>query len=404
MSRILHFGPGNFFRAHLAEYTFDASGWSITGVSLRSAAARDGLAAQSYAYTLAVQGEKHKRINVIRDILVAPESPDAVLSAIADPAVKVISATVTEKGYHLRPDGTLNLDDPEINSDLQGAGPRTLIGFLARGLVGRTEPVTVLSCDNRMGNGDALEAAVREFSAASGLEMPGDVAYPNCMVDRITPATTAELRDATGDPMVVACESFKEWVIEDRFVADHPSWPGVQWVDDVAPHELRKLRMLNGAHSFLAYAGAPAGYQFVHEAVRDPELRTTAKALMKESAETLMPELRERTDNYASALVTRFENSHLEHRLRQIAMDGSEKVPYRLIGTLRDRTALGLRSNAISKAVRAWIEFCISETKANRALDDPRANELATAASGDDPARALLAIIGADDLTDIIAE
>ncbi|MGI9389479.1 MAG: mannitol dehydrogenase family protein [Boseongicola sp.] len=404
MSRILHFGPGNFFRAHLADYTNDAGGWALTGVSLRSASVRDGLSARKYRYTLAVQGEKPKQINIIQDILVAPENPSAVLSAIRDPAVKVISATVTEKGYHLRPDGALNLEDPDIKSDLQGAGPGTFIGFLARGLAGRTHPVTVLSCDNRMGNGDALAAAVRSFSAAAGLEISATVAFPNCMVDRITPATTELLRKSTGDPMAVACEPFKEWVIEDRFAAERPNWPGVQWVDDVAPHEKRKLRMLNGAHSYLAYAGVLAGYQFVHEAVQHPELRATAKALMKESAETLEPELQGQADSYADALIARFENSQIEHRLRQIAMDGSEKVPYRLIGSLRDRSEIGLSSPAISKAVRAWIAFCISETRANEPLDDPRTADLATAASGDDPTRALLAVIEAEDLARVIAE
>ncbi len=404
MNRILHFGPGNFFRAHLAEYTFDAGGWPITGVSLRSAAVRDGLAAQRNEYTLAVQGEELKRINVIRDILVAPENPDAVMTAIKAPEVKVITATVTEKGYHLKPDGRLNLDDPEITSDLQGAGPTTLIGFLARGLASRTDPVTVLSCDNRIGNGNALEAAVRAFSAAAGQEIAAPIAFPNCMVDRITPATTDALREMTGDPMAVACEAFKEWVIEDRFVSERPNWRGVQWVDDVAPHELRKLRMLNGAHSFLAYAGMLAGHQFVHEAIRDPGLRVTAKALMKEGAETLNPKFQAETDGYADALISRFENPSLEHRLRQIAMDGSEKVPYRFFGSLRDRIARNLPSPALSTAIRAWIEFCISETTAQKPLDDPRAADLATAASGDDPARALLTIIGADDLAEIIAE
>jgi len=404
VNRILHFGPGIFFRAHLADYTFDAGGWPITGVSLRSAAIRDGLAAQQYNYTLAVQGEELKQIRVIRDILVAPENPDAVLGAINDPTVNIISATVTEKGYHLRPDGKLNLDDADIQSDIQGGGPRTLIGFLARGLASRTQPVTVLSCDNRRANGDTLEAAVRAFSAVAGLHLVAKVEFPNCVVDRITPATTDALREATGDPMAVACESFKEWVIEDRFASDRPNWPGVQWVDDVAPHELRKLRMLNGAHSFLAYAGTIAGHQFVHQAICDPKLRATAKALMKESAETLKPELQAAADNYADALILRFENPQLEHYLRQIAMDGSEKVPYRLIGTLRDRIALGLPSPAISMAVRAWINFCISEVKANEPLDDPRAADLANAASDDNPARALLSVIGAEDLADIIAE
>ncbi len=172
MKRILHFGPGNFFRAHLAEYAFDAGGWEIVCVSLRSAGLRDGLARQGHVYTLAVQGQEARRIDVIADVLVAPEEPRAVLDLVADPGVEVISATVTEKGYHLRADGELDLDAPDIAAELADGAPRTLIGYLAFGLASRKAPVTVLSCDNRNGNGAALGGAVRRFAQAARLEMP----------------------------------------------------------------------------------------------------------------------------------------------------------------------------------------------------------------------------------------
>ena len=404
MNRILHFGPGNFFRAHMADYTEEAGGWRITGVSLRSPAIRDGLAAQGWRYTLALQGGVERTIGCLEGILVAPEDPGAVLAAIRDPGVAVISATVTEKAYHLTPAGDLDLDDPAIRAEIETGAPATLIGYLALGLAGRQAPVTVLSCDNRMGNGDALARAVGQFRAAAGLSHAADVRYPNAMVDRITPATDDALRAVTGDPMAVPCEAFREWVIEDDFAGPRPDWPGVTWVSDVRPHEMRKLRMLNGTHSWLAYAGVPAGHEFVHEAVADPALRAGAERIMKEAATTLPPEVRALAGNYGRALLTRFGNPLVRHRLRQIAMDGSEKVPYRLIGTLRDRAEMGLTSPGVAAAVSAWIGFCAVETAAGRPLEDPRGAQLARAARSEDPTMAVLSLIGAADLAGVIAE
>lgn len=394
MGRILHFGLGNFARAHLLDYTFDASGWDVVGVSLRSATVRDGLRAQGFAYDLCVQGEGVKRIDVIRDVLVAPEDPCAVLAGIAE--ADIISATVTEKGYHLDAVGVLDLHDPAIAADLVGQGPSTLIGFLAFGLAERTEPLTVLSCDNRVENGGALRAAVARFAQAAGLELPWDsLRFPNAMVDRITPATTDAVRGISGDPMAVPTEAFREWVIEDDFAGTRPDWPGVQFVDDVAPHELRKLRMLNGAHSLIAYAGLARGLTYVHEAVRDAELRGLVMDLMAQAEATLPAE--GQLPGYAEALIARFENPELAHRLDQIAMDGSQKVPYRFIGTLRAGDA-----PAVVEGVRAWIAFCIGETAAERTLNDPKAEEIKRAVAGDDPTLALLALVGADDLAPLI--
>lgn len=398
MKRILHFGPGNFFRAHLAEYAFDAGGWEIVGVSLRSAALRDGLAAQGYAYTLAVQGEAARRIDVIADLRVAPEDPQAVLELVADPEVEVISATVTEKGYHLGRDGALDLADPDIAAEIAGGMPRTLIGYLALGLARRKAPVTVLSCDNRNGNGDALGAAVRRFAEAAGLEITCTISFPNAMVDRITPATTDALRKETGDDFAVPCEPFKEWVIEDRFATPRPDWRGVQWVADVAPHEMRKLRMLNGAHSYMAYAGLLAGHTYVHEAIADAELRPVTIALMQEAGETLPGDQRDRAPDYADALLERWENPHINHKLRQIAMDGTQKLPYRMVETLRDRK--GAPSPGSIAGIRAWIDFCRAETAAGRPIDDPWADALARCRTDAE----FLALLGADDLAGLIAE
>lgn len=398
MGRIVHFGLGNFARAHVLDYTADAGGWDVIGVSLRSAKIRDGLAAQGFDYTLCVQGMGTKKINILRDVLVAPEDPKAVLDAMDH--ADIISATVTEKGYHLNAHDLLDLDDPAIASDLSGQGPTTLMGFLAFGLAGREKPVTVMSCDNRVENGAALRNAVARFADAAGLQINWDQArFPNAMVDRITPATTDAIRKVSGDVMAVPTEAFREWVIEDDFAGPRPNWPDVQLVTDVAPHELRKLRMLNGAHSLLAYAGLARGHTFVHEAVADPYLRDLVEQLMAEAGVTLPKNVRGQAPAYARALMKRFENPELMHRLDQIAMDGSQKVPYRFIGTLRDGTA-----EAVIKGVRAWIAFCICETNAGRALNDPKAVQIAEAVAADDPAEALLNIVGAADLAPLIQE
>ncbi|WP_299749222.1 mannitol dehydrogenase family protein [uncultured Boseongicola sp.] len=404
MNQILHFGPGNFFRAHLADYTQDLGGWSITGVSLRSSGVRDGLSAQGNRYTLAVQGQAPRDIRIIDSIIVGSENPRTVLDHITDARFPVISATVTEKGYHLLPNGHLDLLDPDIAHDLLSDSPRTFIGFLARGLAKRKAPVTVLSCDNRIGNGNALAQAIEEFQNTSGLTTHCQVSFPNGMVDRITPATTAELRTKTGDAMAVGCEPYKEWVIEDRFVSMRPNWPGVQWVRDVAPYEMRKLRMLNGAHSYLAYAGSLAGFTFVHEAIADPDLRQSVRGLMDEAATTLPKEVRFEASTYADALLDRFDNIHVEHKLRQIAMDGSQKVPYRLIDSIRARLASDLTAPHLCAAVKAWIDFIAQETSHGRKLDDPLAVALAGAISTPNPTAAVLDLIGASDITSQFSE
>ncbi len=398
MGTILHFGLGNFARAHLLDYTDQAGGWDVVGVSLRSSSVRDGLARQGFEYDLCVQGQGVRRIKALRDVLVAPKDRAEIFDVMAD--AEIISATVTEKGYHLDAAGKLNLQDPAIAADLAGQEPATLIGFLAYGLAERRKPVTVLSCDNRMENGKTLETAVADFAEAAGLDVNWDsVRFPNAMVDRITPATTDAVRAISGDPMAVPTEAFSEWVIEDSFSGPHPDWPGVQLVDDVAPHEMRKLRMLNGAHSLLAYAGLERGMTYVHEAVRDPVLRPLVSELMKDAGATLPAALQAQVPDYAEALLRRFENPELAHRLDQIAMDGSQKLPYRFVPTLRETG-----SQAVIAGMRAWISYCMSEIAKGRALNDPCASEIAKAVKQPDPVVPLLGLVGAEDLAPLIRE
>jgi len=393
MPRILHIGVGNFFRAHQADYT-QAAGWRVTGVSLRSPGIRDGLATQRFDYTLVIKdagGTEMRVITCIDDVLVAPERPGAVVSAIASDDYDVITLTVTEKAYCLAPAGHLDVARKDVLDDLV-SGPATVIGYLARGLAARHAPVTVLCCDNLPDNGAKLRAAVQSFARLAGLEISADVSFPSSMVDRITPATSDAIRTEASDPMAVPTEGFTEWVVEDAFAAARPNWPGVQWVNDVAPHEMRKLRMLNGAHSYLAYAGVLAGYEFVHEAVGDAALRKGAAALMAEAAETLPESVRGQAAGYGAALLERFDNPNLHHRLRQIAMDGSQKMPIRVVETMRARAG---DSPALDAAVAAWIAFVRAEVATGRALDDPRAKDLVAACLGPEPEAALRAIVGA---------
>lgn len=418
MGRILHFGLGNFHRAHQAYYTDLANRlggpqWRITGVSLRSAGVRDILKPQACDYTLVISGQdgsQYDRVTALDTVLVAGQESDAIIAAVADPETVIITLTVTEKGYHLMPDtGQLNLSDPAIQADLAGA-TSTIYGFLSRGLQKRQAsnagPLTILSCDNLSANGDTLSAALTAYVAQTAPSLARyiaqNVTFPNCMVDRITPATTQQtrdaVRDATGwaDAAPVATEAFSEWIIEDNFAAARPNWEhaGARLVPDVAPFELRKLRLLNGAHSYLAYAGTLRGHTYVNDAISDPILRTGAEAIMQEASETLTKAIQASTPDYITSLLTRFLNPHLHHKLRQIAMDGTLKLPIRLVATWQDRQALGLESPAIKAAVSAWVDFAIEDTKAGHALQDPQAKAITAACATPDPVRALRSLIG----------
>ncbi|MEM8980874.1 MAG: mannitol dehydrogenase family protein [Pseudomonadota bacterium] len=395
--QIVHFGIGNFARAHIAAHTDSLEDWHILGVSLRSSTVRDGLKAQGFQYRLAVQGQAPRIIDTVRNVLVAPEDPDAVLASLREPETQVISATVTEKGYHLNADGSLNLTAPDIEHDLQSAVPRSIIGYLAYGLAKRDDPVTVLCCDNRLENGLTLENAVKTFAEAAGLRLPwSTLSFPNTMVDRITPATQEADRMRYQDPMVVCCEPFSEWVIEDRFAGAKPNWPGVQWVSEVAPHEMRKLRLLNGAHSYLAYAGILAGHSYVHEAIGDPILRQGARDLMAEASLTLPQSVQDQADSYAKSLIERFENPLLRHALIQIAMDGSQKIPYRWGDSLKALQDMRAPRPALSAAFEAWCAFCKSEIEAEQPLNDPLNDEISKALSREVPRDALAALVNVE--------
>jgi len=262
LTRILHLGLGNFHRAHQAWYTAHAGGgWRLTGVIMSNAALFESLRAQGGAYHLGIRGPQGltvERIAIHDRLLLARDDPEAVIAAIAESEVQIVTLTVTEKGYCLGPAGRLDLDNPAIVADLSEE-PRSALGMLLHGLARRTAPVTVISCDNISGNGRKLRGAVEDFARAAGLTLTVDIRYPDTMVDRITPATTEAIRaeiegvTALADAAPVLTEAFSEWIIEDSFAGPFPAWEttGVEIVPDVAPYEMRKLRLLNASHSYL---------------------------------------------------------------------------------------------------------------------------------------------------------
>ncbi|WP_198671102.1 mannitol dehydrogenase family protein [Oceanibium sediminis] len=395
--RILHFGIGNFHRAHQAWYTQDAnrrtgSVWRITSVSLRHPDLRDRLRGVGFRYTLRILGPDGVRdtaMAVHDDILFAPEDPQAVIACLAEGDTRIVTVTVTEKGYCLTGAG-LDLDHPDISADLRSGAPRSLVGLLAAGLRARAatgQPLTVISCDNLPDNSATLKAAIEAFLAAQGHDilayLDKSVRFANTMVDRITPATTEALRTTLAEPEPVATEAFSDWVIEDNFATPIPDWAGsgATITADVAPYELRKLWLLNGAHSFLAYAGLNAGHALVSDAVGDPALASAMGDLMRAAAAVLPAGLRQDAEDYIAALLARFANPNIEHRLAQIAQDGSLKLPVRILAPRRARAAAGLDTAAHDRAITEWVRFLRAAHVAQAPLNDPRGAALGVAAA-----------------------
>jgi len=399
---IVHLGIGAFHRGHMARYTQGAveragGAWGIVGVSLRGAGVRDALLPQDCLYTLVerdAEGERLGVIGVVRDVLHAPAAPEAVLARIADPATRIVSLTVTEKGYcHDPASGRLDDGHPDIVHDLaEPQRPRSAAGFLAEGLARRraagAPPLTVLCCDNLPSNGRTVEGIVQAFAALRGLRLDGAATFPSTMVDRIVPATTpedvalVEQRLGLHDAAPVMAEPFIQWVIEDRFAGPRPAWEGegLSFVSDVAPFEEMKLRLLNASHSALAYLGYLAGHAYIFETMRDADLRRFVRAMMDEE---VTPSLHVPgtvdLDAYKDALIARFSNPVLRHRTYQIAMDGSQKLPQRLLGTVRDNLAAGRPVGRLALAVAGWMRYATGrdESGAAIAVQDPLAARLA---------------------------
>jgi fructuronate reductase len=402
---IVHFGLGAFHRAHQALYTQQAitlhpGPWGICGVIPRRPDVRPSLLPQDNLYTVverAADGVMARIVGTIRDVLFAPDEIEAVTARIAAPATRIVTLTITEKGYCLDPaSGRLDEAHPEIVHDLAGAGtPLSAIGQLARGLAARRRQqggrLTILSCDNIMENGHAIAHALTRFLELADPELGRwvgeNVTFPCSMVDRIVPAATdaslhqAEQQIGVRDEAAIVCESFRQWVIEDRFAAERPAWDaaGATLVADVVPYETMKLRLLNGSHSTLAYLGYLAGHQTIAQAIGEPSLRALVAYMMEhEVSPTLAVPAEVDLGAYRAQLLQRFADPGLAHRTWQIAMDGSQKLPPRLLAPIRERMAKGQSFDCLALAVAGWMRYVIGVDEAGQPIDvvDPQADRL----------------------------
>lgn len=404
---VVHFGPGVFFRAHVAWHfdrmLADDPGWGVAAVSMRSGVLAEALAEQDRLYTLLELAEppRVRVIGALTDYLVAEENPEAVFARLVSPQTRVVTTTVTEKGYCLDASGALDLAHPDIVHDIAATGPpRSVIGWIAEGLKRRLDAgiaaPAVISCDNLSGNGAKLRRAVAAFAAARGYgalaeHVTRDGLFPSTMVDSITPSSDEALRARvealTGlrDEACVQREPFTQWVVEDAPGPHRDAFEraGAILTGDVSLYEQAKLRLLNGAHSALAYMGLLAGRETTVEAMADPRIGPFVEAMMREEiASTLREEPGFDMQRYAGEILERLRNPAIRHSLRQIAGDGSQKLPYRLLAPAQDLLAAGRPVGRLAAPVAAWIAFVIAETRAGRRLNDPLADELAGVAAG----------------------
>jgi mannitol 2-dehydrogenase len=373
---IAHIGVGGFHRAHQAMYVDRllrdgrAPDWGILGVGVLPSdrAMRDALAAQDHLYTLV---EKHadgtyepRVIGSLVDYVLAPEDPDAAAERLADPAIRIVSLTITESGY-----------EPDSPPAAYALVAEALRRRRARGV----DPFTVMSCDNLEANGERARAAFARFTDVEGL------AFPSSMVDRITPATTdddrRELRERFGieDRWPVVCEPFAQWALEDAFTAGRPPLQdaGVQLVEHVEPYELMKLRLLNGSHQALAYFGALLGYELVHDAARDPLLRAFVRQYMDlEATPTLSPVPGVDLDDYKRTLLERFANPQIRDTLARLAVDSRTRLEKWVVPVIRaelERAGPIERTCAVIAAWAEWREAAGEPADVEALLGDPRA-------------------------------
>ncbi|MCC4622166.1 mannitol dehydrogenase family protein [Xanthomonas cassavae CFBP 4642] len=406
---IVHLGAGAFHRAHQAVYIDDLlahdPSWAICAVSLHSSTVRDALRPQDGLYTLALLDE-HPQLRVvaaIREVLCAADEQTAVLARLSDPAVRLVTLTVTEKGYCLAGD-SLDLTHPDIAHDIaHPATPRSAIGYLVDGLQRRRQhnsaPFTVLSCDNLQDNGNLLRRAVLLLAQQNDPALAGwidrQVSFPRSMVDSITPATDdtlrANVRAQTGlhDAWPIQRERYSQWVIEDRFCNGRPAFEsaGVILSHDIAGYARAKLRLLNGPHSALAYLGSLLDLDTVVDAMRHRQLAAFVETLMREDiAPTLQPMPGFDPQHYIDAVLSRFRNPAIRHLLAQIAWDGSQKIPVRLLGVISDALDAGRRVDRLCIPVAAWLQFVRRQAANGITLVDPLSevlSDIAHSTTGD---------------------
>ncbi len=404
---IVHIGLGAFHKAHQAYYTDQALGnaggdWKIAAVSLRNTTLPEQLNDQNGLYTLITRSGDQNSARVIASIdhaLSARQAPDRFMSLLCNPAVRIVTVTITEKGYGInRKTRGVDTNDPVIAADLKTPDqPTGLIGYLVQALHLRrqqnTPPFTVLSCDNLPMNGDYLRSGVIDFASRINTELAQWIAehvvFPCSMVDRITPAQTSDtLKLATQftqtvDLAAVETEPFHQWIIEDRFPSGRPAWEsaGVLFTCDVRPFETMKLRMLNGAHSMMAYAGHLSGHRYIRDVMQDDVLVQLVRQHIQHSALSLSAPPGMDLTLYTEQLLNRFANTAIAHETLQIAMDGSQKMPQRIFEPTVEALADERSIRPFALATALWIRFCTGKTDeaTSYTVNDPLGKELTSA-------------------------
>ncbi len=398
---IVHIGPGAFHRAHQAYYVdtllHSDKRWAISALSLKSTGLRDALKDQQGMYTLVELGAapRARVIGAIRELLVGATDHEAAFARLAARDTRLVSLTVTEKGYCLDAKNLLDMGNADIVSDLASATPpRSTIGWIVEGLRRRraagVPPFAVLSCDNLPENGKVLHRALVAFAQAMDPDLAkwieAEVVCPRTMVDSITPATDDALRKRalglTGllDEWPIQREPFTQWVIEDLPVMRDADWQsvGVTLARDVGVYDRAKLRLVNGPHSTLTYLGLLRGHESVADAMRDEQLAQFVELLMTED---LAPSLGEAPGldigHYISAVLARFRNPGIRHLLSQIAWDGSKKLPVRILVTIAEALRAGRPIHRLVMPVAAWMRFVVRQAKAGVAIVDPESERLA---------------------------
>ncbi|MBS68011.1 MAG: mannitol dehydrogenase [Pseudomonas sp.] len=417
-SGIAHIGVGGFHRAHQAAYTDalmntgEGLEWGICGIGTRAEerAMRDALAAQDYLYTLVELDDRPdtevRVIGSIRDmLLVGEDGSEAVVARLADPAIRIVSLTITEGGYCLDDStGQFNAQLPQIQHDLQNPrSPISVFGLLCAALAKRrghgVGPFTVMSCDNLPHNGDVTRRATLAFASLVDPDLARwierNVSFPNAMVDRITPMTSTahrqdlERQHGLDDAWPVVCEPFVQWVVEDRFVAGRPAWEkvGVQFTDDVSPYEEMKIKLLNGSHLALTYLGYLRGYRFVHETMADPLFVEYIRRYMDED---VTPQLAAVPGidlaRYKQTLIERFSNRAIADQLERVCSDGSSKFPKFTVPTINRLIADNTALDRAALVVAAWALYLrgVDENGEQYRIPDPRADFCQSLVAEDD--------------------
>lgn len=408
VTKIVHLGFGAFHRAHQALFTdrllnTGKSNWAICEVNIVGGEQLiEDIRKQQHLYTVLEKGATTKEafiIGSVKESLLSPiDGIEKILNKMADPTIEIVSLTITEKGYCILPGGAgLDLNNPLIKSDLANpskpqSAPGVIVESLARRMKNGSPSFTALSCDNIPENGLMLKMAVIDLARARDPELAKwiekNTTFPCTMVDRIVPAATTEtlteISEVLGgmtDPCGIACEPFIQWVIEDNFVTNRPNWNevGAEFVKDVVPYEEMKLRMLNGSHSFLAYLGYLAGYQHINDCMNDCNYKkATQKLMLEQQAPTLHVPENVNLTTYAEKLIERFSNPSLKHKTWQIAMDGTQKLPQRMLDSIRWHIKHGSDFSLLALGIAAWMRYVSGTDDNQQKIDvkDPMIDQL----------------------------